>query len=152
MNIKLAIIFFILLIKVSAQNYEQARSFINRSHISIMKVEKEMYIKNDSSNADEIKKSVGYQMMAINLFKQNKFKESVIYSFKSRSVCISLCDKMNISEGKYYVPDEYEKSFFNSSSSGKELNNSLTQSQIDEINRLNVMDPYKFQRLELNIK
>jgi hypothetical protein len=117
-----------------------------------MKVEKEMYIKNDSSNADEIKKSIGYQMMAINLFKQNKFKESVIFSFKSRSICISLCDKMNISEGKYYALDENEKLFFNSSSSAAEPKNLLTKSQTDEINRINVMDPYKFQQLELSIK
>jgi hypothetical protein len=151
MNIKLLIILSILLMKVRAQNYEQARYFINRSHVSIMKVEKEMYIKNDTSNTGEIKKSVGYQMMAINLFNQSKFKESVIYSFKSRSICTSLCDKMNISEGKYYGPDEYEKSFFNSSDSMK-LNNLLTPSQIDEINKINVMDPYKFQQLGLSIK
>jgi hypothetical protein len=139
---------------LSGQNSDQARTFIGRSHVAIMKVEKEMYRAGDNANAAELKKALKYQMIAINLYKQNKLKEAVAYSFKSRSICMEVCNKMGIAEGSHYNLNDEEKTFCNPAPNADLTIQSglLSKEQTKEIDEVDVLDVQKFHKLELSIQ
>lgn len=139
---------------MNAQTSDQSRLFIGRSHVAIMKVEKEMYKANDNTNAADLKKAVKYQMIAVNLYKQNKLSEAVANSYKSRAICIELCNKMSISEGQFYNLNDDEQTFCTPASySNLTLHpGKLTASQNKEVDELNVLDFQKFHQLELSVK
>jgi hypothetical protein len=147
--------FFLLTgMKLNAQTSEQSRMFFNRTHVAIAKVEKEMYRANDATYGAELKKAVKYQVIALNLWKQNNFKDAVGYSHKARAQCIELCTKMNISEGSYYALNDEEKTYckpadYASLALKPDLLDPAQTKQIDEVN---ILDPAKFREIDLNIK
>ena len=138
----------------NAQNAEQSRMFFNRTHVAIAKVEKEMYKAGNATYNIEIKKAIKYQVMALNLYKQNNFKDADGYSYKARTQCIELCTNMNISEGAFYALNDDEKvyckpaTYTNLSFNQALLNNNQTK-QIDD---LDILDIVKFHEIDLNIK
>ncbi len=139
---------------LSAQTAWESRMFFNRTHVAISKVEKEMYYAKDAGNSAEIKKAIKYQVIALNLFKQNNFKDAVGYSYKARALCIELCTKMGISEGSFYAlndeekayckPDDYTQLAFKPSL--------LTPAQTKQIDELDILNPAKFFEIDLYIK
>ncbi len=137
-------------INLNSQTYEQARSFINKTHIAIAKVQKEMYYSNNIEYNIEIKKAIKLQMISLKLFKESNFKEATNYSFWSRSQCIEICSKMNISEGTWYVLNEEEKQYCNTNNIKVTIK--LNDFENKKINELNILDVSKFREIDLNIK
>jgi hypothetical protein len=147
----LSVLFFT---SINSQNSEQARFFINRSHIAVAKVQKEMYKSGKKEYDAEIKKAIKYQVIAIQLHKENKFKEAVGYSFKSRSQCMELCNKMGISEGAFYALNDDEKVYCNPNDfTGMNVNPALLNaSESQKIEDLDILNVQKFREINLNIK
>ncbi len=141
-------------INVNSQNLEQTRWFTNRTHVALAKVEKEMYKAGDGANGAELKKAIKLQVIALNLSKQNNFKDAVGYSFKARALCIELCTKMNISEGAFYALNDDEKVYCNPANyNNLSLNQALlNNAQIKQIDDLDILDITKFHQIDLNIK
>jgi hypothetical protein len=139
---------------LTAQNSEQARSFINRSHIAVAKVQKEMYFAGKSEHEAEIKKAIKLQMTAVALHKDQKYKEALAYSYKSRAKCIELCNLMNISEGAWYSLNDDEKVYCKPADCNKVIENPalLNAAESKKIDELNIMDVQKFHEITLNIK
>src|SRR3954471_342090 len=77
---------------VKAQNAEQTRMFFNRNQVALMKVEKEMYYGNNTNHASELKKAMKYQAIALNLNNAGNFQDAVGYAYKSRNLCIEICN------------------------------------------------------------
>ena len=134
---------------LSSQTVTQTTSFINRSHISIAKVQKEIYRSGNSIYTTEIKKAIKYQVIAISLFKQNKFKDALAYSYKARVQCIELCSKLSINEN-YNLNDD-EKTYFFNGSFTTDLNQ-LDVTENKKIEDLDIMNVSKFLEIELSIK
>jgi len=131
-----------------SQTSDQSRSFINRTHIAIAKVQKEIYRSGKYDFSEDIKKAIKYQVIAIKLFKENKLKESISYSYKSRIQCIELCSKLSIIEN-YNINDDEKTYCFN----GEFITNlsPLSTEENRKIEELNILDVSKFLEIELNI-
>ena len=156
-NLKTGLILSSLLIvgvKFNAQTAEQARMFFNRSHVAIAKVEKEMYNIGSTTYNAEIKKAIKYQVIALNLYKANNFKDAVGYSYKARTQCIEICTNMSISEGVHYALNDDEKTYCKPATyTNLGFNQSLLNvNQIKQIDDLDILDIVKFHQIDLNIK
>lgn len=157
LNLKQLLILPALLViglNLSAQTSWESRMFFNRTQVAINKVEKEMYKANDRTNEAEIKKAMKFQVIALNLWKQDKFKDAVGYSYKARTQCIELCTKMNISEGAFYALNDEEKAYCKPAdyTNLNMKSNLLEPAQIKQIDELNILDPAKFFEIDLYIK
>lgn len=137
-----------------AQSSWEARMFFNRTHVAINKVEKEMHFANDRTYEAELKKAMKYQVIALNLWHENKFKDAVGYSYKARTQCIELCTKMSISEGAFYALNDEEKTYCKPADyTNLNMKPALLQpAQIKKIDELNILDPAKFFEIDLYIK
>jgi len=157
LNLKQVLIlslFLVIGLNVSAQTSWESRMFFNRTHVAISKVEKEMHKANDPTYTAEIKKAIKYQVIALNLWHQNKFKDAVGYSYKARAQCIELCTKMSISEGAFYALNDEEKVYCKPADySSLNMNPGLLQpAQTKQIDDLDILDHAKFFEIDLYIK
>ena len=144
----LVILLLIVGTNLISQTSDQSRSFINRTHIAIAKVQKEIYRSGKYDFSEDIKKVIKYQVIAIKLFKENKFKEAIAYSYKSRIQSIELCNKLSIVDN-YNLTDDEKIYCFNGS-----FVTNLSMLSTDEnrkIEELNILDVAKFLEIELNI-
>lgn len=135
---------------LSSQTSDQTRSFVNRSHIAIAKVQKEIYRSGKADYSSEIKKSMKYQTIAIKLFKENRLQDAIAYSYKARLQCIDICGKMSITEN--FNIDDDEISYFFSVKNFVTDSNLLDIDENKKIEELDILDVSKFFEIELNIK
>jgi hypothetical protein len=134
-----------------AQNKEQGRLFINRTHVGLAKIEKEMYYGNNNTYEADVKKAIKYQLIAVNFFKDNDYANAVAYSYKSRAIVIDICSKMSIAEGNSYNLNTDEKVFCDPSKYTlvKMKTDILSVDLSQKVDELNLLDPAKFHELEL---
>jgi hypothetical protein len=133
---------------LSSQTTEQTKSFINRTHIAIAKVQKEIYRSGKYDFSEDAKKVIKYQVIAIKLFKENKFKEAIAYSYKSRIQCIELCNKLPVVDNYNLTDDEKTYCFNGSFVTNLSM---LSSDEARKIEDLNILDVAKFLEIELNI-
>lgn len=155
LNIKktiLAIFLFFSAGAVFSQSAIQAHDFINRSHVSVAKVEKEMFKANDNTNGPELKNAIKYQLIAVKLYQEKNYKDAVGYSYKARTICMELCTKMNISEGAWYALNDSEKVYCKPELYTNLHNvNLLSPEETNKVDNLDVLDVQKFHAFELGI-
>jgi hypothetical protein len=134
-----------------AQNKDQGRFFINRTHVGIAKIEKEMYYGNNNTYEADLKKAIKYQLIAVKYLKDNDYANAVAYSFKSRAIVVDICTKMNIAEGQAYNLNDDEKAYCDPSkyTNLKFKADMLSAEQTKTVDELNLLDPAKFHELEL---
>lgn len=150
---KYAIALFLLIgLNLKSQTSLESRMFFNRTHVAIAKVEKEIYNSKDSSYTNDIKKAIKYQVIALNLFGQNNFRDAVGYSYKARVQCIEICNKMNISEGAFYALNSDETNYCKPSDYINLTSGKLTPKQAKQIDELDIFNLTKFFEIDLSIK
>jgi len=147
-------LFLVIGLNLNAQSSWESRMFFNRTHVAINKVEKEMYFGNNRTYEAELKKAMKFQIIALNLWKQNNFKDAVGYSYKARTQCIEICNKMAISEVTYYALNDEEKTYCKPAdySNLTMKANLLEPAQTKKIDELDILDPAKFFEIDLYIK
>jgi hypothetical protein len=142
--------FFVL--SLGAQTSEQARYFVNRTHIALAKVEKEMYRSNNSVPTADLKQGLKFQTIAIKMHKDGNFEKAVAYSYKAREISLDLLKTLSPNSIEGLSPDTNEKTICKPESY-KELDTSnIDPTKNSEIDNLNVMDPASFHKVELNVK
>jgi hypothetical protein len=148
----LSFLFYLLWFGVKSQTLEQARSFVNRTHIAIAKVEKEMFKSAKNDFALELKKAMKYQTIAIKMHKDGNASKAVGYSYKARVISLELLNTLSKQSVEALDLNDDEKLFCKPSEYSN-LNNDLidktTQKKIED---LDVLDVLKFREIELSIK
>jgi len=148
------ILSLIIFTNLSSQNSEQTRSFVNRTHMAIAKVQKEM-LRSGKNNFDaELKKAMKYQVIALRLYKENKLKDAVGYSYKARSQSLELLNTLSKPAVERFDLNEDEKTFCKASDfTSLALKPGLIDAaETKKIEELDVMNIQKFLEIELNIK
>jgi hypothetical protein len=139
-------------LSISAQTSEQARYFVNRTHIALAKVQKEMYRSGKDDQGSDLKEGLKYQTLALKMYKDGNFEKAVGYSFKAREISLKLLNTLSKQSLEALSPDSDEKTFCKPDTY-KDLNtNGIDKTKAEEIDKLNVLDPMKFREIELNIK
>lgn len=139
-------------LSVHAQTSEQARYFVNRTHIALAKVEKEMYKSGNSTPTAELKQGLKFQTIALKMHKEGNFEKAVAYSYKAREISLDLLKTLSPNSVAGLSPDNDEKTICKPDTY-KDLNtNGIDKTKNSEIDNLNVMDPMKFREVELNVK
>jgi hypothetical protein len=148
----LPLLFCFMVMSVGAQTSEQARYFVNRTHIALAKVEKVMYKSGNSTPSAELKQGLKFQTIALKMHKDGNFEKAVAYSYKAREISLDLLKTLSPNSVEGLSPDANEKAICKPDSY-KDLNTmDIDKEKNSEIDNLNVMDPAKFLQLELNIK
>lgn len=156
LNLKATLTLVVLVLlgyNVKAQTSEQTHMFFNRNQVVLMKVEKEMYYANNTNYSAELKKAMKYQAIALNLHNQGNFKDAVGYAYKSRNLCIEVCNLMNIDERIHYGLNDAEKIYCIPASYNNLVVNMglIKPAQITEIDNLDLMQPTDFYNVTMNI-
>ncbi len=137
---------------LSAQTSEQARYFVNRTHIALAKVEKVMYKTNNATPSAELKQGLKFQTIALKMYQEGNFEKAVGYSYKAREISLELLKTLSPASVDGLSADDNEKTIVKPDTY-KDLNvNSIDKIKAEQIDNLNVMDPLKFREVELNVK
>ncbi len=150
-NLLLAIVLFTISL-AKAQTADQAKAFINKSHIAIFKIQKEIISHSSSGLDGSFKKAIRFQAIAVKLYKNNNFKEAAEYSYKSRIQSIELLENLNKSAVTFFSINDEEKTFLPSDYT--KLSNAsgiLSDNEDYKIDQLDILNNQKLYELELNI-
>jgi hypothetical protein len=153
-HIRQALVVLLLVIcnSLTSQTSDQARSFINRSHIAIAKSQKEIYRSGKTVFDNDFKKSIKYQTIALKLFKENKLSEAVVYSYKARNQSMNICAKLGTDISEFNLNND-EMLYFNGGDGKSTLDsNILSSDELKKIQNLDILDVAKFLEIELSIK
>jgi hypothetical protein len=137
---------------LSSQTSEQARYFVNRTHIALAKVQKEMYRSGKNDQGTELKEGLKFQTIALKMYKEGNFEKAVGYSYRSREISLTLLNTLSKQSVEALSPDNDEKTFCKPDSYKNLDTKSIGKSKSEQIDELNVLDPLKFRDIELNIK
>jgi hypothetical protein len=137
---------------LSSQTSEQARYFVNRTHIALAKVQKEMYRSGKNDQGNELKDGLKFQTVALKMYKDRNFEKAVGYSYKAREVSLTLLNTLSKHSVEALSPDNDEKTFCKPGEYKNLDTKNIDKSKAAQIDQLNVLDPLKFRDIELNIK
>jgi hypothetical protein len=135
---------------VFAQNQEQAKGFVNKSIHAINKLQKELaYRKNNTFNSD-LKGIFVNQIMAVELFKKNDFKQALNYSYSAREKAMELIAKIGVVIPKETLMEPSEALFFkkNDTFIPKPV---LSNSATNQLNQCDVLNYAQTSQLTLFI-
>ncbi len=151
---KLILILFPLFVVSLAQSQtaDQTKTFINKSHGAIYKVQKEI-LSHSSTGLDlNFKKAIRFQAIAVQLYKSNNFKEAAEYSYRSRIQTIELLENLNKASVNYFLVNDEEKTFLPSDYSKLSPNSAvLKEAEEYKIDQLDILNTQKLRDIELNI-
>ena len=143
-------IFSILFLK--AQDKDQIAGFINKTYVSLNKVQKEGMHLSDKDLETAFKTAVEFQMASVKSYKANKLTEAYEFSFNSRMICVDLLNGINKLYADYFNPTVEEKQLVKSDL--KTLRTSmeiLNPAELAKIDNLNMKEPQKLRELEINL-
>jgi hypothetical protein len=137
---------------LNAQTSEQAKYFVNRTHIALAKVQKEMYRSGKNDQDSELKDGLKFQTLALKMYKDGNFEKAVGYSYKAREISLTLLNTFSKQSVEALNPDNNEQTFCKPETYKNLETKNLDKSKSEQIDQLNVLDPLKFRDIELNIK
>jgi hypothetical protein len=135
-----------------SQTSEQATEFINKSHVALNKVQKELMRASDKTAEANFRSAVRYQVASVKYFKANNFKEAFELSYKSRMECIDILKGIKSVNTDYFVPAPGEEQLLKQDYKTITLpEGHLSKEELFKIENLNVSEPQKLRELEINL-
>lgn len=135
---------------VKAQTPEQTKSFINKSPISIWKVQKELAYRKVSQYSTDLKAAYQNQLYAIELYKQGQFKDALAYSYAARETAMGILGKIGVKIPKETLIEPFETDFFKIDKNFKPRPK-LNATQLTYLNTCDVLDRQQTNSLPLQI-
>jgi hypothetical protein len=150
---KFVIVFFIgICHSVNAQNAEEVKSFINRTHAGIQKSQKEIMNKSQRNLEKDLISVVYEQAIAVKLFNAKNYKDALVYSYKSRTGTLTILETISPSSADYFKPNEEERKMLSDELLNSPVaNDPLTKEEAAKITSLDIKNPQQLRTIALSV-
>lgn len=135
-----------------AQDADFTKQFINQTHITLNKVQKEIIRNGSNQFVADFKNAILLQTASVKAYDKST-NESYTFSYKSREICIRILEALNPTSVKGFSITDIDRSTFEKSKSVKESNsdNYITAQEKDYLLNLNISEPGSILNLLINL-
>ncbi len=147
LNLLLILLSFCLLTK--AQSNIDLKDFINKNHTAISSVQKIILTTNNHNDTLNFKDLLKKQKSSVKLYNSNK-DVSFYYAYSVRKECVEFLKRYNNKSVNFYEITENEKLFLKPTK--KNINTILSETEIQEINNLDILNPQILRNNSLTIQ
>lgn len=137
---------------INAQDAEFTKQFINQTHITLNKAQKELIRSNSVQFESQFKEAILLQTAAVKSYDKSH-NESFMFSYRSRELCLKMLDALNPASVKGYSISsaELEIQEQNKTNRTNKIETYITDQEKEYVSKINILEPGSIQTLLLNL-